>query len=283
MVFKLNYKIATVILAALLVFACFTINETIKTSTSIDKIDLPVIMYHHILKAKQGDYIVSPTQLEQDLMFIRDNGYTTITALQLASYLNDGTPLPQKPIMITFDDGYESVYAYGLPLLKKYDMKAIISVIGKHTDIFSSPDETKHLNYSHASWDQLREMQQSGVFSIENHTYDMHSNTDTSRYGSRIKKGESLKSYTDEMSKDVIGLSDQIEREIGVRPLVFAYPFGALCKESREFLEGSGFSLLLTCEEKVNHIEANSPMPASIKRFNRAAHYSTEDFFAKLS
>lgn len=284
MVFKLNYTILTVVIAIIFVFTCLSLgNPTAQSNANINEYTaLPVIMYHHILKSKQGDYIVSPTQFENDLKYLRDRGYQTITTAELLSFIEKGTPLPQKPIMITFDDGYESVYAYGFPLLKEYNMTAVTSVIGKHTDIFSNPDETKHLNYSHSSWNQLREMQESGVFEIGNHTYNMHDHGDGKRYGIKIKQGEDITEYENTLGKDIGGLNAQITKEIGITPTVFAYPFGALCKESKLILKNMGFKIILTCEEKVNKIEQGTALPISLKRFNRAAKYETADFFNKM-
>lgn len=292
MIIKLNYRVIGIVLA-LLIVGGFWIAELFgpqnPLSLSVDvsgetETALPVVMYHHLLKdeARNGDYVISPKQFEADLIYIRDKGYTTITTAQLLDFIQNGTPLPEKPIMITFDDGYETVYSYAYPILKKYDMKAIISVIGKHTDIFSKEGEPHHLNYSHASWEELREMQESGIFEIQNHSYDMHDPRGSARYGSSKKGSESSEGYRDALIKDIGGLSETIEREIGVRPILFAYPFGAISKEAEPVLKELGFTVLLTCEEKVNYIKEGQPLPIKLKRFNRAGKYTTEEFFKKL-
>ena len=83
--------------------------------------ELPIIMYHHILKekSKQGKFVVSPDEFEADLKYLKKNGYTAITADTLIRYHEDGEPLPDKPVMITFDDGYLSYLEYAVPLLEK--------------------------------------------------------------------------------------------------------------------------------------------------------------------
>lgn len=249
-------------------------------------IRLPVAMYHHILNSpsKLGDYVISPAQFEEDLMYIQKMGYTTISAKELIAYIEEDAPLPEKPIMITFDDGYESAHEYAFPLLQKYNMKAVISVIGKHTDIFSNENEPRHINYSHTSWEQLREMQESGVFEIGNHTYDMHSSKDSPRYGIRPKRGEDEEAYEKALMFDIGGLNEQITKEIGVEPIVFAYPFGALSDKSKPVLAKLGFKVILTCEEKVNVIKKDTEqtLPLRLKRFNRASKYSTYEFYKRL-
>lgn len=283
MVCKINYAVTALIITVIIIGVSLCTVKAQQVDADVDTVSLPVVMYHHILNSKQGDYIISPAQFEEDLQYIKKQGYTTVTTAQILGYIQGGEPLPEKPIYITFDDGFEAIYTYAMPLLKKYDMKAVVSIIGKHTDIFSNPEETRHLNYSHLSWAQLREMQASGVFEIGNHTYDMHDNCNNKRYGIRKRQGESQCEYVEYLNSDIGALSKQMEKELGATPIVFAYPFGALCRDSVEVLSDMGIKVLLTCEEKVNKIEIGAKTPISLKRFNRAAKYSTYDFFKRLS
>lgn len=292
MLIKMNYNYVAAFLSLVVVVSFLLVELLSPPSLATDvtvnsekeQIKLPVAMYHHMLNSpsRLGDYVISPAQFEDDLKYIQKMGYTTITSAELLDFLENDTELPEKPIMITFDDGYESVHEYAYPLLQKYNMKAVISIIGKHTDIFSNQDEPRHVNYSHASWDQLREMQQSGVFEIQNHSYDMHQTKEHPRYGISMKKGESEEAYQAALIKDIGGLNDKIIEEIGVTPTVFAYPFGAISKQSRSILEALGFKVILTCEEKVNTINTDSELPIRLKRFNRANSYSTYDYYSKL-
>lgn len=92
-------------------------------------IRLPIIMYHSILKSKTNTFIVSPEQLENDFKYIKEHGYTTITMTNLIEYVYNDLSLPEKPIIITFDDGYYNNFTYLAPLLRKYDMKAVVSIV----------------------------------------------------------------------------------------------------------------------------------------------------------
>ena len=299
MVHKLNYKRIFCILLcmAVVIFSTAELispsalrqNNVSATANINESVRLPVIMYHHILKAqnKLGDYVISPLQFEQDLKLIKEKGYQTVSTSQIIDFVEKGDSLPEKPILITFDDGYESVYEYAYPLLKKYNMKAVVAIIGKYTDMFSNPNETKHINYSHLSWNELNEMQESGLVEIANHSYDMHSSGTSSRYGIRIKKGESSTDYRSALEKDIAFLNDKISSELNTDTKVFAYPFGALCKESRPILHDFGFKIILTCEEKVNTLSVGKYSDEKnkfiiLKRFNRAHKYSSTSFFEKL-
>ena len=290
---RIHSKVWAVLLAALLVFSCWGLEwlspemraVTAPAAKTDGSVSLPVLMYHHILESSSrlGDYVISPQQFEADLQFLSVHGYQTVTVQDILHFVQTGGPLPEKPVLITFDDGYESTYAYAFPLLKKYGMTAVVSIIGSYTELFSNPDEPRHLNYSHLSWEQLREMLDSGVFEVGNHTTDMHKDgVNGKRYGIRIKKGETKESYRSALLTDIGGLNDRMAEELGMRPSIFAYPFGALCKESKPILNELGFSVILTCEEKVNTLTPQSDMPLVLKRFNRAHRYTSEQYFAKL-
>lgn len=289
---RIHPKFAAVFLAAALVLSCWGLEQLSPQTRAVNApapsdgaVSLPVLMYHHILEspARLGDYVISPEQFESDLLFLKEHGYQTVTAEEILRFVKNGSPLPEKSVLITFDDGYESTYAYAYPLLKKHGMTAVVSVIGAYTELFSDPNEPRHLNYSHVSWEQLREMLDSGVFEIGNHTTDLHKERGNGkRFGIRIKKGEDYESYRAALTADIDGLNRRMEEELGIRPMVFAYPFGALCKESRPILTELGFSVILTCEEKINTLRPNSETPVVLKRFNRAHRYTSAQYFAKL-
>lgn len=246
---------------------------------------LPVVMYHHICEASSrwGDYVIPPEQFEEDLLYLSERGYQTVTPAQVLEFVQNGTPLPEKGVMLTFDDGYESTYAYAFPLLDQYGMTAVISVIGAEAERYSDPDVPRHLNYSHANWEQLREMTESGVFTIGSHTMDLHRDgTNGTRKGIVIRKGESEADYQSALSADLSALNTRMEEELGAAPFVFAYPFGALCKEAKPVLSDLGFTVWLTCAEKVNTVTQGQKTPVVLGRFNRAHRYDTAAFFQKL-
>ena len=217
-------------------------------------VPLPVIMYHSICDdgEKTSKFVISKSSLKQVLKYITESGYTPISSWELIDFVENGTPLPEKPIMITFDDGYFNNYCYAYPLLKEYNTKAIISIIGKYTDMYSEIDE-ENPNYSHITWEQAREMYDSGLVEIQNHSYDSHT-TDKGRNGTKKKKGESGAAYASYMLSDIGRLQQEIEQNLGYKPQVFAYPFGSVSEASYDILKEMGFKITLSCEEKVNQI-----------------------------
>ena len=142
-------------------------------SIQAEPVRLAVIMYHGLIDdtSKQNQYFIDTKYFEQDLEYITSKGYHTIFASDLIDYFEKGTPLPENPIMLTFDDGYYNNYAFAFPLLKKYNCKAVISPIGYAADQAEN-DTKQNTFYSQCKWSQLKKMQDSGLGQIQNHTYN---------------------------------------------------------------------------------------------------------------
>lgn len=220
---------------------------------------LPILMYHSVCKdsASAAKFIVSEQDLREDFEYIKRNGYETVGTADLIAFAEEGKPLPEKPIMITFDDGYFNNYKIAYPLLKEYNLKAVISIIGRYTDLYSE-NKDENINYSHITWDEAREMVDSGLVEIQNHSYNSHT-TDQGRNGTKKKSGESQGAYAEYIYADIGKLQSETERNLGYRPVLFAYPFGSVSEASYMPLKELGFKITLSCEEKVNYIKSSEP------------------------
>ena len=124
---------------------------------------LPVLMYHHMVPDGQdcNDMTVTPGKFRADLETVLAMGYTPVLPRELAA----GDALPEKPILITFDDGYRSNYDLVYPILREYGVKACISIIVLMPDL---PTD------NFCTWGQLREMTASGLVEIGSHSYRLH-------------------------------------------------------------------------------------------------------------
>lgn len=223
-------------------------------ATPAEGVAVPIIMYHSILDnpARQGDYVITPQQFEQDLRYLKENGYTTVVVADLIAYVKEGTPLPDKAVMLTFDDGYYNNLHYAHPLLEQYGMRAVLSPIGTWSEHYSAhPSECDHDHYSHLTWEQLRQMARSGVWEIQNHSYDLH-HMDGTQKGAAKRKDESDEGYRLRLKNDLSAAQNLLKEQVGVIPTCFTYPYGAYSAASQAVLEEMGFCASLSCEERVS-------------------------------
>ncbi len=240
-------------------------------------VKLPVLMYHSICKSggKTGKYIISETDFENDLKYLNDNGYTTVVFKDLIDYIDKKAELPSKPVMLTFDDGYFNNYVYAYPLLKEYNSRAVLSIIGYYTDLYTkTPDENPA--YSHVTWDNVKEMIESGTFEFQNHSYNLHS-TDNGRNGSKKKRGESAEEYREMLCGDLGKLQEEFETNTGVKPIAYTYPFGSVSNASFPIIKELGFRASLSCESGMNRITRNPECLYMLKRYLRTPSKSAAD------
>lgn len=257
--------------------------DTMSEAAGTQERNLPVIMYHQLTDqaSRAGDYVLTAQQFEADMRYIQGCGYTSVTTQQLIDYACGQGDLPEKPILITFDDGYESFIPYALPVLQELDMYAVIAVIGSVAQTYTDTED-HNLRYSHLSWEAIGELSRDPHVEIGNHTYNLHK-LDSGRRGCRIKPGEDKAAYQAMLTQDLTRVQDLVEQYTGYAPKTFAYPFGSLCSESREVLQFIGIEVILTCSEKVNSIrKGERDWLLSVGRFNRASGKTSEQFFEKI-
>lgn len=238
--------------------------------------ELPIIMYHHILKdsQKHGKFIVSPDELAADLKYLKDEGFTAILPRDLIAYKESGTPLPEKPVMLTFDDGHLSYLEYAVPLLEKYGMKALVSVVGAYTNDYTEhPD--KAVSYAYLDWNDITNLSKSTHTEIGNHTYDLHTTT-RGRQGCGKMRGESSEHHREVFRTDAEKMRKLILDYTGTNADCFTYPFGFLTKETEEEIKKLGFKMSLSCTEGVNKISRSSSL-FKLKRVNRPHGKSVEE------
>lgn len=160
---------------------------------------VPVLNYHQVNDIHTNPLVMTVADFEYQMKYLKDNGYHTITPDELYDYLTTQKQLPDKPILITFDDGYEDNYTQALPILKKYGHKATLFMIA------DSIDQPRFLSSK-----QLLEMQENG-FTIETHTYSH-----------RVMTGESIS----DVKLEIIKSRRILEKLLNKKIKYLAYPGG---------------------------------------------------------
>lgn len=196
---------------------------------------LPVLMYHHLVPDGQdcNDMTVTESRMEKDLTWLKKHGYTTI----LPSDLLSEEPLPEKPILITFDDGYRSNYDLLFPLLQKHEAKASIALIAGMQD-------NKWTGDQFLRWEECREMADSGLVEFGSHTYLLHNMDEREgRFtpggvnGIQRKPEETDAEFGDRVLADLQKSYDRITAELGRKPIFFAYPYGLVEPDAEPLIE----------------------------------------------
>jgi poly-beta-1,6-N-acetyl-D-glucosamine N-deacetylase len=239
---------------------------------------LPIIMYHNISNKSVvlGQWGITPKEFENDLKYIQQNGFTTVSMAEIIDFVYNGVPLPENPILLTFDDGDYGVYKYAFPLLQKYQMKGLFSIIGKVTDQYSSEDR-QDLNYPNLTWIQIKEMIESGLIEIENHSYNLHGAN-----GAKQLYGESDEEYSSRFSNDLVNLQERIFQMTGTCSNTFAYPLGKISKQSDDILLKLNFKASLSCYEKINELTVTDlNCLFSLGRILRPHNIDSHSFFKK--
>jgi len=245
-----------------------------------NEIQVPIIMYHSLLKSRSEKFVLSPGQFELDLQYIRARGFHTVTINNLIEYVHHDIPLPEKPLVITLDDGFLNNITYALPLLEKYRMCAVLSVVGSYTDKSTASDDHNPA-YAYVTWEDVRALIHGGVLEIQNHSYALHRNAN-GRCGAKPKRGEREADYRKTLRTDINAFEEAMEANTGYRATAFIYPFGQFSALSEKVLQEEGFLASLSCRERIPKISKDPESLYQMGRFNRPSGITTEEFFEKV-
>lgn len=242
-------------------------------SATEQKTKLAILMYHGFTSGgKESTYVLDVGQLEQDIIYLRQNGFEFVNSADLTAYCDYGSPLPEKCVMLTFDDGYLNNYAFAYPILQKYNAKAIISPIAYYSD-YHTQNPDSNTAYAHMTWQQLKEMSDSGLVEVQNHSYNMHS-LQNGRRGSAKADYESDGQYRLTFFHDLAKAHNAIKDATGKEPTAYAYPFGSVSKASASVLRCYGYRLSFSCSEGYNYITRDKDCLYMLRRFNRTPEKS---------
>ncbi|MBQ9346818.1 MAG: polysaccharide deacetylase family protein [Oscillibacter sp.] len=219
---------------------------------------LPILMYHHV--AEDGDVCnemsVTVSRLREDFQYLADRGYTPV----LPRGLLDPDTLPDKPVLLTFDDGYTSNYIYLFPLLREFGFHAVISPIVGMPDGLDRED-------GYCTWEMLREMSASGLVEIGSHTWSCH-NLDNhgmtypnGANGIQRQAGETDGEFQARVLDDIQKSYDRIWQEIGAPPTCFAYPFGAVDPDADALIDALFPVSLITWPDTADLADGTRRMP----------------------
>lgn len=257
---KLCRRLAAALAAALLVGSAALPQAAVSTGVKI-----PILTYHDLTRDPDDvdDMTVTDERFRLDMEFLKEFGYTPLLSADLVAIHKGAAAMPDKPVMITFDDGYWSNYSIAYPILQQTGMKAVISVIAHNMEgdapvIEDTPGEEAAEAEEPAaepvrrrlSWQEMYEMVSSGLVEIGSHTYNAHN----PQYGGNSapdgingvmrQEGETFSEYCERIGTDLRASLDLITQRTGQKQvLYFAYPYGAYDSWMDKLLDENGVAV----------------------------------------
>lgn len=226
--------------------------------------DVAILMYHAFTEneAETSSVCTLASEFERQLSALRDAGYTSVGYADLIEFVNGKGKLPEKPLLISIDDGYQNNLDLAAPLLEKYGFCANIAVIGvsighttyKDTDIPIMP---------HFSLEDARPWIKRGILTVTTHSYDMHQiaavDGNDCRRGVLQMPGEAEPDYIAALTQDYTRAQEQLAGLPGKVLPVFTYPFGAYSELSERVLQEQGVQVTVTIADGANRLVKGEP------------------------
>jgi poly-beta-1,6-N-acetyl-D-glucosamine N-deacetylase len=211
---------------------------------------VPIMMYHDITPKKEVFFDVTPDEFEQHLTLIRDHGLTPISFDQLVTHLQTGMPLPEKPILLTFDDGYKGQYDYAYKLLKKYGYPGAFSIYVKKIG--------QTAGRAGVTWDDLQRMAADPLVTIVSHS---------------VSHPDDLRTLPDDkLSAELKDSKRILEEKLKISIPYFTYPTGFYDERVSQATADAGYKAALTmdAEDAAEGFAGESQSLLAIKRFGQS-------------
>ncbi len=234
-----------------------------------DRGELTILSYHEI--ADKADaltpaYAVTPTNFLRQMDWLRNHGYRFVGIDDVLASRAGKKPLPEKAVLVTFDDAYQSVYVHAWPVLKMFRIPAVVSVVGSWLDQkeLVDVDGKQQPRKVMISWEALREMRQSGLVEVGSHSWDLHRGILANPQGNlqpaatnrrwipEQKRHEDESSYRRRIEADLSRSVAEIRKHTGKAPRVITWPYGRYNATTAAIAERLGFQVGLTLLDGAN-------------------------------
>ena len=196
--------------------------ETEKVETvamAVPEKGIPVLMYHMIGDVPDNDAVLLESHFREQMQFLKDNGFHPISMDQLYDYVVDGKPVPVKPVVITFDDGYPDTYSVVMPIMKEYGYPCTVFIPAYDAD-----------QGTRLTWQQIQEMKDAGM-TIASHSYRHERLTDLSPR---------------QVDEDVTRSQAELKERLGIVNEYFCYPYGRTDAAVQDVMKKHGIKLAVT-------------------------------------
>ncbi|WP_164931736.1 poly-beta-1,6-N-acetyl-D-glucosamine N-deacetylase PgaB [Dyella sp. M7H15-1] len=209
--------------------------------------------------------------------WLKANGYHVVSLEQVGQASRGGPALPDHAVLLTFDDGLESFYTRVYPLLRAYDYPAVEALVGSWIDM--SPGQKMAYNGAECTrdcfmtWDQIREIQTSGLVEFASHTWQLHMGipgnpqnnqmpaVTTLRYDMATHRYESESAYIERLRADLRHSVEEIVKETGHRPRAIVWPYGSYNKIAVQIAAEEGLTESFSLDDKLPDLQIDNTIP----------------------
>jgi biofilm PGA synthesis lipoprotein PgaB len=259
--------------------------------------ELTILSYHEIADdpdALTPSYSVTPTMFLRQMDWLRNHGYRFVSVDDVLASREGRRALPEKAILVTFDDAYRSMYTHAWPVLRMFRIPAVVNVVGTWLEAKDTIDFDGHQRprAAIADWKALREMVDTGLVEVGSHSWDLHRGIQGNPQGNQQPAGtarrwlpeekryETEAAYRRRVQSDLEKNSDLIRRRFGRAPRVIAWPYGRYNAVTRDVARGLGMGIGLTLDDGANTRE--TPLFA-LRRLLVERSMSLHDFARELA
>ncbi len=231
--------------------------------------EFTILSYHEIADKSQtldATYAVTPSNFNQQMDWLIENGYHFVSIDDILKYRKSGKSLPSKAVLITFDDGYSSVYANAYPIIKKHKIPVVIALVGSWLQAKDKADFNGRMvpRSEFLSQKEIKEMVGSGLVEIASHSYASHKGIQGNPQGNmqpamRTRQWicdknsyENEKAYKQRIYNDLEKNNRFLKHYTGQKPRVMVWPYGHYNSEVRKIAERLGMPVGLTLDDGSN-------------------------------
>jgi biofilm PGA synthesis lipoprotein PgaB len=209
-----------------------------------------ILCYHDVGPVGGNGWTVSKERLLAHFNYLKHNGYSLITLKQYTDACERGVPLPTKPVLLTFDDGYRSFYREVFPLLKEFRYPAVLSVVTAWKIGYKPPDIGELI-----TWRQMREAESSGLVTIAVHSHNLHRYLPLDVNPRRPAalpvrfaddRYETPQEYRSRISNDMEMARMVMEKGLGHQVSAYTWPYGEYTQDAMELGKAAGFKTFFT-------------------------------------
>jgi biofilm PGA synthesis lipoprotein PgaB len=228
------------------------------------------LSYHDCKELNSQSFVdtITSDEIAKQLQWLKENNYHPVSLDDILAAQKGKKALPENAILLTFDDGYESFYRVIYPLLKAYNFPAILAIVGKWIDT-KAPNKVSYgdklINRENfLTWEEIREINASGLVEIASHSYDHHHSVIANPQGSQQaayttrqyfpdkNRYETQAEYESRIDDDLKKNAHLLEKKLGKKPRIMVWPYGRYNADTIRLAQKNKMLYTITLDEQIN-------------------------------